>query len=193
MKLPRIVPEPHTSKRCLVITRLSRCVALFALLSFASRSVPAQTKSGKADRHAANHETQEAVSIHQEVDFKASPERLYDALLDSKQFSEFTAQSKEFSAGSAKIDRAEGGAFTLFDGYITGRTIELVPNQRIVQAWHDKEWPAGVYSIVKFEFKRQGSGTHLVFDHTAFPPRARDHLAAGWKLHYWDPISAYLR
>jgi activator of HSP90 ATPase len=132
-------------------------------------------------------------TIHQEVDFKASPERIYNALLDSKQFSQFTAQSGGFSDTSAHIDPSEGGAFTLFDGYITGRNVELVQNKRIVQAWHDKEWPQGVYSLVKFVLKPKESGTHLVFDHTGFPEKARPHLAAGWKSHYWDPIKKYLR
>jgi hypothetical protein len=44
-----------------------------------------------------------------------------------------------------------GGAFTLFGGHITGRHIELVPDQRIVQAWRVVDWIPVVYSIVKFE------------------------------------------
>ncbi|MFZ1080340.1 MAG: SRPBCC domain-containing protein, partial [Candidatus Kryptoniota bacterium] len=136
--------------------------------------------------------TLKSVTIHQEVDFNASPNRVYEALLNSKQFSEFSAQSGQFSAMSAKIDRAEGGAFSLFDGHIVGRNVELVPNQRIVQAWRVADWPAGVYSIVKFELKPQGSGTHLVFDHTGFPENWRHHLAAGWQKNYWDLLTKYL-
>jgi activator of HSP90 ATPase len=50
-----------------------------------------------------------------------------------------------------------GGAFTLFGGYITGRHVELVPNDRIVQAWRTGGWAPGVYSIAKFELVEQGS------------------------------------
>ncbi|HTK81832.1 MAG TPA: SRPBCC domain-containing protein [Bacteroidota bacterium] len=155
--------------------------------------VPGQMQQDTTGRHGVDLSTSGPFTIRQEVDFNASPARVYKALLDSKQFSEFTAQGGgPFSAHSAKIDRKQGGAFSLFDGYITGRNIELVTNQRIVQAWHDKEWPAGVYSLVRFELTSNGTGTHLVLDQTGFPPRSHDHLAAGWKTNYWDPIASYL-
>jgi transposase-like protein len=49
----------------------------------------------------------------------------------------------------------EGGPFSLFGGHITGRQVELVPDQLVVQAWRAKTWPAGVYSIARFELRRQ--------------------------------------
>ena len=98
----------------------------------------------------------------------------------------------EFSGRPAEINREVGGAFSLFGGHIVGRTVELVPNQRIVQAWRVVTWPEGVYSIVKFELKAQGSGTHLVFDHTGFPEGLHDHLAEGWESNYWALLKKYL-
>ncbi len=165
---------------------------LLACIFLTSHVLFAQMKQDSVSQQQKKPLSIKSYTIHQEVDFTVSPERIYTAILDSKQFSEFTAQGGGFSATSAKIDSAEGGAFTLFDGYITGRNVELIPNQRVVQAWHDKEWPVGVYSLVKFELIPKGSGTHLVFDHTGFPPPAHDHLAQGWKDHYWDPIKKYL-
>lgn len=47
-------------------------------------------------------------TIHQEVDFDASPGQLYEALLDARQFTAFAAQSGGFSAHSASIDRSVG-------------------------------------------------------------------------------------
>lgn len=126
-----------------------------------------------------------SITIHQEVDFKASPQRIYDALLDTKQFS-------AFSGMQAEINREVGGAFTIFSAHIIGRNLELIPNKRIVQAWRVVDWPEGVYSIAKFELKSQGSGTHLVFDHTGFPEELRDHLAEGWADHYWARLKKYL-
>jgi activator of HSP90 ATPase len=35
----------------------------------------------------------------------------------------------------AQLSDREGEAFALFDGRVEGRQIELVPGQRIVQAW----------------------------------------------------------
>src|SRR6266446_9413065 len=81
-----------------------------------------------------------AEAIHQEPVFKASRKRVYEALTDAKQFDKViqlsgVMQSMHLGDKPAEISREVGGAFTLFGGYITGRHIELVPNQRIVQAW----------------------------------------------------------
>lgn len=130
-----------------------------------------------------------AITIHQEVDFTAGPARVYEALLDARQFTEFTASA---GRGPAQIDRAVGGAFSLFGGHIIGRNLELVPNKRIVQAWRVVDWPEGVYSIAKFELTTRGTGTHLVFDHTGFPEGLHDHLAEGWESHYWALLKTYL-
>jgi activator of HSP90 ATPase len=128
-----------------------------------------------------------AKAIHQEEDFKASPQRIYEALLDAKQFSAFSGGRR------AEIDRDIGGAFSLFAGHIAGRNLELVPDRRIVQAWRAVAWPEAVYSIVRFELQRRDSGTRIVFDHTGFPSDLAEHLESGWQENYWKPLRKYLR
>jgi activator of HSP90 ATPase len=75
---------------------------------------------------------------------------------------------------------------------LLGDNVELVPGQRIVQAWRAGSWDPGVYSIAKFELVEQGSATKIVFDHTGFPKGAAEHLASGWKEHYWEPLAKLL-
>jgi activator of HSP90 ATPase len=138
-----------------------------------------------------------AEAIHQEAGFKASRKRVYEALTDAKQFDKViqlsgVMQSMHLGDKPAEISREVGGAFTLFGGYITGRHVELVPNERIVQAWRTGSWPPGVYSIAKFELVEQGSGTKIVFDHTGFPKGDAEALASGWKAHYWEPLDKLL-
>ncbi|HXQ79846.1 MAG TPA: SRPBCC family protein [Opitutaceae bacterium] len=130
-------------------------------------------------------ENQKRTSIHQDVDFKAGPDRIYEALLDSKQFAAFTGRP-------AEIDPKEGGAFSLFGGLIVGRNIELVPGLRVVQAWRPTHWDSGTYSVARFELKPKGSGTTVVFDHTGFPEGEYDSLLSGWNGHYWGPLAKYL-
>jgi uncharacterized protein YndB with AHSA1/START domain len=173
--------------------KISTIVLFAAITLFLQIQIFAQMKQDNMTQLPNKGDSLHSVTIHQEVDFKVSPERLYTALLNTKQFCEFTAQLGGFSTKSAEIDPATGGAFTLFDGHITGRNVELVPNRRIVQAWRAANWPEGVYSIVRFELVPEGTGTRLVFDHTGFPAEWRDHLAAGWKEHYWDPLIKYLQ
>jgi activator of HSP90 ATPase len=124
------------------------------------------------------------ITIHQQIDFNATPQQLYEALLDAKQFT-------EFSGRPAEINREVGGAFSLFKGHIIGRNVELVSNQRIVQAWRVVTWPEGAYSIARFELKPQGSGTRLVLDHIGFPEGLHDHLAQGWEENYWSLLKKY--
>ena len=170
----------------------ARIAALIVAMSFLHLSVPAQEQQAKMNAKTNKSISTKSFTIHQEIDFKASPQRVYQALLDSKEFSESSAKTGPFSANSAKIDPVVGGVFSVFDGHIIGRILELVPNQRIVQAWRVVDWPAGLYSVARFELRPQGSGTRLLFDHTGFPPDLHDHLAEGWKLHYWDPLNVYL-
>ena len=132
----------------------------------------------------AQESSAKAETIHEELEFKVSPHRVYEALLDSKQFT-------AFSGVPGEIHREAGGAFSLFDGQIMGRNVELVSDRRIVQAWRSASWPEGIYSIAKFEFEPRGSGTRLVFDHTGFPAALRASLSSGWQAHYFGPLKKY--
>lgn len=136
-------------------------------------------------------------AIHQEPVFTASRERVYDALTDAKQFDKVIQLSGVMKAvhlpdKPAEISREAGGVFKLFGGYITGRHVELMPNERIVQAWRTGGWNPGIYSIAKFELVEQGSGTKIIFDHTGFPQGEAESLASGWKAHYWEPLEKLL-
>jgi activator of HSP90 ATPase len=127
-----------------------------------------------------------AEAIHQEVVFHASPARVYGALVVTNQFAQATGGQ------ATQISADPGGAFSLFGGQIVGRQVELTPDKRIVQAWRVAAWPAGIYSIARFDLREEGTTTRLVFDHTGFPIGAAGHLASGWKANYWTPLAKYL-
>jgi activator of HSP90 ATPase len=137
-------------------------------------------------------------AIHQEVVLKAGRKRVYEALTDVKQFNKVVQLSAAMKSGMppgakpTEISHEVGGAFSLFGGYIVGRHVELLPNERIVQAWRVLDWNPGVYSIVKLDLTERGSGTKLVLDHTGFPEGNGQHLADGWKANYWEPLEKYL-
>jgi activator of HSP90 ATPase len=145
------------------------------------------------------HPTQEishsAEAIHQEPVFKASRKRVYQALTETKQFDKLVKLSGISDALGTKptqIGNEVGGTFTIFGGHIIGRQLELLPDERIVQAWRVVDWEPGWYSIAKFNLVEQGSDTKIVFDHTGFPKGLGEHLASGWKEHYWDTLQKYL-
>lgn len=69
-------------------------------------------------------------TIEQTVFFKAPPELVYEALLDAKKHSEFTGSP---ATANARV----GSTFTAWDGYITGRNVELVRTKKIVPGVDD--------------------------------------------------------
>ena len=144
----------------------------FVLCSFGAASLHAQT---------ANPGT----TIHHEIDYKTTPARIYQALLDAKQFSALTNQP-------AEIDPRPGGAFKLFGGAIEGRNVELIQDKRIVQAWRPASWTAGEYSVVRFELVPRKGRTRIVFDHAGFTEERWETLSDGWREHYWEPLHKYL-
>ncbi len=117
-----------------------------------------------------------AESIHQELIFKASKKRIYDALTDAKQFEQVVHLSDAMktrmpqNAPPTRISTEPGGTFSTFGGLIVGMQIELVPNERIVQAWRPAYWKPGVYSLVSFVLVADtDSSTKLTLDHRGFP------------------------
>jgi activator of HSP90 ATPase len=147
-----------------------------AVAAASAKAAPAPDKAKSAS----------LTALREEADFAAPPHRVYEALLDEKQFASFTG-------APAKINRSEGGALSLFGGQIVARNVELVADTRIVQAWRDAAWAPGIHSIVKFELTPHGAGTHLVLDHTGFPAGQFSDLDSGWHEHYLEPMKKILR
>jgi activator of HSP90 ATPase len=124
--------------------------------------------------------------IHQEVKIDATPDAVFDVLTDSAQFKAMTGGK------AAQISREAGGSISMFDGYVSGRQIELSPAKRVVQAWRGANWPEGDYSIVRFELTKDGDGTKLTFDQIGHPVEHQPHLETGWSKMYWEPMQAHL-
>jgi activator of HSP90 ATPase len=123
-------------------------------------------------------------TLSYKVDYKANPKRIYEALLDAKKFAAFTGLP-------AEIDAREGGWCSLFGGMIVARNVELVPDQRVVQAWRPAQWKPGVFSIVRFEMTSHGAASTLTIEHAGFPEGVADGLDQGWHAHYIDGLEKY--
>lgn len=119
--------------------------------------------------------------IEQTIIFKASPEDVYDALMDSKKHS-------KFSGSKSEISRSVGGKFTAYDDYISGTTVELVAGKKIVQRWRGSDWPEGHFSIATFEFKKIKDGTELTFTQEGVPDNQVKSITQGWIDFYWEPM-----
>jgi uncharacterized protein YndB with AHSA1/START domain len=172
--------------------------ATTAGLGMAKMALAAPDVPAAADPSQGDGVTHDSDAIHQEVVFEAGRGRVWRALTDSAQFDQVTRLSDAAALVMApgaiptRLSGEPGGAFALFGGYITGRQIELAPEERLVQAWRSASWRPGDFSLARFVLADEGAATRLVFDHTGFPAGTAVHLAHGWHSHYWDPLAKFL-
>ncbi len=111
----------------------------------------------------------------------APPEEVYMALTN-----EFTI---ELWTGEKAMMKAEAGTeFSMWDGAITGRVIELVPNKKIVQEWFFDE---DSQSILTIKLHEVGSSTSVEVRHTNIPGEAWENMVEGWEGVYMGSLQDY--
>ena len=151
------------------------------------RGSPFGSPADRTRREALAHRPE--TSLHQESLIAAPPQQVFEVLTSGGLFSAATGQP-------AEITDREGDSFSIFGGRVEGRQIELVPGQRVVQAWrfgsaHPSAWEPGVYSTVRFALEPTGAGTRLVIDHAGIPAEWTEHISQGYPSFYQDPIAKF--
>lgn len=115
----------------------------------------------------------------------AQPAEIYKAWLSTKGHTAMTGSS-------AKVDGKIGGKFTVWDGYIFGTTLELTPDQFIVQAWRTSEFPdEAPDSLVEISLKATKGGTKITLTHSQIPEGQADSYRQGWDDFYFKPMKTY--
>jgi len=126
-----------------------------------------------------------ATTIKQKTLIPATPDEVYDAFMEAKKHSAFTGSK-------ATSDPKVGGEFTAWDGYISGRNLELVKGKKIVQEWSTTDWPDKFPpSRLELTFKEAKGGTEISMIHSNVPAEQADDLAEGWNEFYWKPLKEY--
>ncbi len=129
---------------------------------------------------------EEVMTIEFEVAtiIQASPQQLYDAWLDSATHTQMTGATAEASA-------EPGAAFAAWDGYITGKNLELKPGERIVQAWRTTEFSASAPdSRLEILFTPAEEGTRVTIRHSGLPDHGMQYKS-GWVENYFIPMKAH--
>jgi len=115
----------------------------------------------------------------------ATPEKVFEAWLSSGGHSAMTGSP-------AKVEPRVGGAFTAWDGYITGKTLEMKPNSRIVQAWRTSELSdESPDSRLEILLEPTKKGTKLTLIHSNIPDDQADSYEGGWDDNYFKPMKEY--
>ncbi len=117
----------------------------------------------------------------------ATPEKIYKAWLSSAGHSAMTGSK-------AHVVARVGGAFTAWDGYITGRTSALEPYTRIVQDWRTSEFPEDAPdSEIEIRLMPVEGGTRLTLTPRNIPEGQADDYRSGWDESYFQPMKAYFK
>ncbi len=125
------------------------------------------------------------ITITQKVVIPALPEEVYDAFLDPEKHAAFTGAE---ATGDPRVE----GEFTAWDGYITGKNLELEKGKRIVQEWSTSEWPEGYPpSRLELTFRKVKDGTELTMVHSQVPAEQAEEYRQGWFDNYWDLLKVY--
>ena len=115
----------------------------------------------------------------------ASAQEIYDAWLDSIGHSEMTG-------GAAEMSDEIGAEISAWDGYISGRNLELVPGERIVQSWRTTKFSdEHEDSIITVTLEELDDGTLLTLVHSNVPDDHRSYEEGGWQSRYFEPMLAY--
>ena len=115
---------------------------------------------------------------------KATPKAIYEAWLSSEGHTKMTG-------GEATASDKAGDNFTAWDGYISGKNIDLLPFSKIVQSWRTSEFDANEPdSQIEILLEEKNGGTELTLNHTNVP-ESGDHYKRGWAEHYFEPMQEH--
>lgn len=119
------------------------------------------------------------------VDLPAPPEKVFKAWLSSGGHSAMTGSP-------AQIEPRVGGSFSAWDGYITGRTLDLKPYTRIVQSWRAGEFAeSDPDSMLEITLEPSKAGTRLTLRHSEIPEGQAESYESGWKEWYFEPMQLH--
>jgi len=105
---------------------------------------------------------------------EASPSDVYNALTNPLMIEIWTGET-------AVMSTEPGSEFSLWDGEISGRNIEFVPNEKIVQSWFFGE---DSDSIVTIKLHSDKQGTNVEVHQANIPDEAYENIAEGWESDY---------
>jgi uncharacterized protein YndB with AHSA1/START domain len=114
----------------------------------------------------------------------ASHEAIYDAWLDTEGHTKMTGSPAHATAHV-------GDSFAAWDGYISGKNLELEPGQRIVQSWRAASYKeTDDDSKIDVRFESVEGGTKVTLVHSNVPDDQTSH-EPGWLTHYFEPMKKY--
>jgi len=121
--------------------------------------------------------------IKQKYKIKAPIEKIWEALV-------VPAHIDGWGGGAAKMSDRAGAKFSLWDGAIWGKNIEVVRFKRLKQEWYGGEWKKP--SILTILLDEKGGITTAELTHENVPNNEITNIGNGWKEYYMGPLKRYV-
>jgi activator of HSP90 ATPase len=152
-----------------------------------SSSSPSSSFSSKKSSSSSSKSKGKSIEIREE--FYCRPSDLWDCYMDE-------GRVRAYTRSDVRIVPKEGEAFSLFNGGIQGKQIELVKNEKVVQEWRSSSWPAGVFSRVVITFSSPSDGkTVMKLVQTGIPEEDEygnsntiEVTKQGWRMQIWGRV-----
>ena len=117
------------------------------------------------------------------LDFAGPPGELFDCFADKRRV-------QVYAGSDCALEFSVGGSFSLFDGNISGKIVDIHPRQKLSMTWRISSWPKEHYSLVTITFQPSSSGTNLSVVQDNVPEGEVDRTRDGWTRFYWERISS---
>ena len=116
----------------------------------------------------------------------AGPREIYDGWLDGARHAGMTGDQP------ATIEARVGGAFSVWNGYLTGTTLAFEPGRRIVQTWRSTKFARDdADSQIEVTFEPVSGGTRVRVRHSNVPDGHTSYRDGGWQDNYFEPMKRY--
>jgi activator of HSP90 ATPase len=114
---------------------------------------------------------------------QASVQDVYNALVNPNVIELWTGDD-------VIMDDQVGTEFSLYDGNISGKNLEIEPGKKLVQQWYfgEQEEP----SIVTIKLHDDKGNTSVEVRQTNIPDEAYENIVEGWSFAYFEPIMELL-
>jgi activator of HSP90 ATPase len=94
-----------------------------------------------------------------------------------------------WSGYPAEMSQIPGSEFSLWEGDITGKNIEFIPDRKLVQEWYFGDQQEK--SIVTITIMPEGGNSVVSVEHTNIPDDDFNDIAEGWREYYIGAIMSF--
>jgi activator of HSP90 ATPase len=89
----------------------------------------------------------------------------------------------------ALMSTEPGSEFSLWEGDITGKNLEFIPDKKIVQEWYFGDQPEK--SIVSITISPERENSIVTVEHSNIPDEDFNGIVEGWQEYYFGAISTF--